>query len=171
VRGIKEWLLFGPEHSAKLKPTAKFSPDAICSGVDITQMTSLPVQQLRALERIQGGLFCRCAPGDALYIPAGYWHAALAVTPSMSLSSSCYLPAAGGPCVRLADFARRALHAAGYYRFGTPDGCTCHAADGRPPATHLSPPKKRRAEEEEEQEQEQEQEEYVQQDGDGEGEE
>jgi len=139
VRGIKEWLLFGPEHSDKLRPSAKFSPDAVNSAIDITRLAALPVPQLRALERCSGGQYARLSSGDALYVPAGTWHAAVGLTPSISLNSSCHLPAAGGPCARLSQFARVAAHNAGYYRR---DGCTCHAADhpatqGRPPVDAL----------------------------------
>ena len=126
LRGVKEWLLFPPEHSDKMRPSLKYSPDAVNSSIDITRLSSLPVTQLRALERCTGGQYTRLSPGDALYIPAGTWHAAVSLSPSMSLSSSCHLPAAGGPCARLADIARRSAHEAGYYRRG-PHGCTCHS--------------------------------------------
>jgi hypothetical protein len=134
LRGVKEWLLFPPELSDKLRPSAKYSPDAVNSAIDITRLSSLPVTQLRALERCTGGQYTRLSPGDVLYIPAGTWHAAVSLSPSMALSSSCHLPAAGGPCARLADIARRTAHEAGYYRRGA--GCTCHSSEqaAAPPA-------------------------------------
>jgi len=144
LRGTREWLLFPPDCAQLLRPSGKYAPRALCSAIDLTAMASLPPAHLRALEQAQGR-FTRLAAGDVLFIPAGWWHAAVNAEPCLSLTSRRELPL--GPCGWLARAAAEAAHDCGLYAFGW---CTCHehlrlrrkrpSAAAAQPKTPRSPP-------------------------------
>ena len=121
LRGVKEWLLFPPEAAEALRPTRKFMPGGRCAGVDIADRGASPAA-LKAFERAKGGLYVRCLPGDVLYVPAGWWHAAVSAEPSLTVSSSAALVAL--PCGALVRAARERAHARGLLGKGW---CTCHS--------------------------------------------
>ena len=118
LRGVKEWLLFAPDQSALLRPTRKYLRGGACAGVDICNLGA-DAPALRSFERASG-LFARAEPGDVLFIPAGWWHAAVAEEPGLTVSSA---RRGGGPCGALADAAAAWAHEEGYLAQGW---CVCH---------------------------------------------
>jgi lysine-specific demethylase 8 len=117
LRGVKEWLLFAPEHGAAMKPSRKYAAGATLSEIDITDLGARPAA-LRAFERARG-LYARAEPGDVLYVPARTWHAAVAGEPSLTVASAC--DRNPGPCAALANAAAAVAHEWSRARW-----CVCH---------------------------------------------
>jgi hypothetical protein len=120
LRGVKEWILFPPEAASALRPTRKYMPAGRCAGVDISDLGASPAA-LKAFERAKGGLYVRCLPGDVLYVPAGWYHAAVSADPSLTVTSACAL--SGWPCGAVGRALREKAHARGLLSAGW---CTCH---------------------------------------------
>jgi lysine-specific demethylase 8 len=122
LRGVKEWLLFAPEHGAAMRDSRKYGFGSTMSEIDITDLGARPAA-LRAFERARGA-YARAEPGDVLYLPAGTWHAAVAAEPSLTVSSSCARNP--GPCAALTDAAASAAHEWRAARGGGGGWCVCH---------------------------------------------
>lgn len=79
IHGKKEWLIFSPEFSANVFPS-------------INRKMYLESDRYRTIADIESSKIGVIAyrvtlnPGDLLYVPAFYWHAAKPLTPSVSIS-------------------------------------------------------------------------------------
>jgi lysine-specific demethylase 8 len=126
VRGVKEFLLFPPENRAYMCESKKYDWGATLSDINISKLAEQPRESAAFAQA--NGLYARCEPGDALFVPKQTWHAVVALEPSISLAVfGLTLPEiilGGGP----SEF-RSLLHKMHLYRWGN---CTCHKMDGTP---------------------------------------
>ena len=126
VRGVKEFLLFPPENRPHLCESRKYDWGATLSDIDISRLDEQPVERA-AFAKAQG-LYARCEPGDALFVPKQTWHCVVALEPSISLAVfGLTLPEiilGGGP-----SEVRSLLHKLHLYRWGN---CTCHKMTAPP---------------------------------------
>ena len=82
MHGRKRVVLFSPGHSQRLLPEA--APH--CLSEHGTRYARLPLEEV--LEGLGGrGHLVTLQPGDALYIPNGWWHAVEALDESVSVSA------------------------------------------------------------------------------------
>jgi lysine-specific demethylase 8 len=121
LAGTKELVLIPPEQSGNMYPNSKFDYGARLSKVDgfAPDLIRFP----RYKEALAHARRYTLTPGDALYIPRGYWHQAESLTPTISLSGFT-----ANLWERLTVFnwerLRAAAHKLGLYKHGN---CTCHA--------------------------------------------
>ena len=120
VRGVKEFLLFPPENTPHMHRSRKYDWGATLSDINIAKLDEQPA--LAADFAKTHGLYARCEPGDALFVPKHTWHCVVAREPSISLAVfGLTLPEIlinGG-----AAEVRNLLHKLHLYRWGN---CTCH---------------------------------------------
>ena len=128
VRGVKEFLLFPPENRPNMCPSQKYDWGATLSDIDISRLAEQPKESAAFAKT--NGLYARCEPGDALFVPKQTWHCVVALEPSISLAVfGLTLPEIvleGGP-----SELRSLLHKLHLYRWGN---CTCHKMDAAPKA-------------------------------------
>ena len=123
MRGVKELLLFPPSQAHALPLTAKYDPGARLCAVDVTRIADGGGAAEAAAAGARGW-HVRLEAGDTLYIPKGTFHAVVALSPSLSISSFGHAPlelVTNGLLIELRD----ALHRAGLLRWGD---CSCHGA-------------------------------------------
>ena len=122
VRGVKEFLLFPPENRPHMCESQKYDWGATLSDINISKLDEQPRERESFAKA--NGLYARCEPGDALFVPKQTWHCVVALQPSISLAVfGLTLPEiilGGGP----SEF-RSLLHKMHLYRWGN---CTCHLA-------------------------------------------
>ncbi len=120
VRGVKEFLLFPPENTPLMHTSQKYDWGATLSDTNISKLPEQP--EFAADFAKAKGLYARCEPGDALFVPKQTWHCVVALEPSISLAVfGLTLPEiiVGGGAAE----ARNLLHNLHLYRWGN---CTCH---------------------------------------------
>ncbi len=120
VKGVKEFLLFPPENAENMCQSRKYDWGATLSDINISKLNQQPRES--AMFAKTNGLYARCEPGDALFVPKQTWHCVVALEPSISLAVfGLTLPEViiGGG----ASEVRNLLHRMRLYRWGN---CTCH---------------------------------------------
>jgi hypothetical protein len=120
VRGTKEVLLFGPAQTRHLSPGRKFDWGTTLSDTDITRLANRSRPSV-AFDRARG-LYARVEAGDALFIPKRWWHAVVAMEPSISLAVFGLTPAEVVIDGGISEL-KHLLHLLRLYRWGN---CTCH---------------------------------------------
>jgi Cupin-like domain len=120
VKGVKEFLLFPPENAENMCESRKYDWGATLSDINISKLEQQPKESAKFAKT--NGLYARCEPGDALFVPKQTWHCVVALEPSISLAVfGLTLPeiiVGGG-----ASEVRNLLHKMRLYRWGN---CTCH---------------------------------------------
>ena len=128
VAGVKEFLLFPPENAQHMCESQKYDWGATLSDINISKLNQSS-KEAASFARASG-LYARCEPGDALFVPKETWHCVVALQPSISLAVfGLTLPEiiiGGG-----ASEFRSLLHKLRLYRWGN---CTCHKM-AKAPAT------------------------------------
>ncbi len=122
VRGAKEVVVFSPDQSPHMSQGRKFDWGATLSDTDITRLADQP-RERAAFDRARG-LYARVEAGDALFIPKRWWHAVVAMEPSISFAVFGLTPLEvvfNGGRAEL----KRLFHTLRLYRWGN---CTCHKA-------------------------------------------
>jgi lysine-specific demethylase 8 len=120
VRGVKEVIIFPPDQARFMCKSRKYDWGATLSDINISILDEQPRE--RELFAKARGWYARVEAGDALFIPATYWHSVVALEPSISLAVFGLTPweiVRGG----LPSECRGLLHRLGLYRRGN---CTCH---------------------------------------------
>jgi hypothetical protein len=119
VRGRKRVTFIAPQYTEDLYPSDKFDFYAKLSEVDgFCPDLQRHARFARARDAEQT---FELLPGDAVYIPAGWWHRAESLTPSISLAG---FMANRWDFVRLGpEHLRQLLHRIGLYKRGH---CSCH---------------------------------------------
>ncbi|MCA9541633.1 MAG: cupin-like domain-containing protein [Myxococcales bacterium] len=125
IVGRKRVTLISPAWSADVYPSPKFDPYARLSLVDAfaPDFARFPRYRTALTHELQVVL----EPGDAVYIPRGWWHTAQSLSASISIAGFWETRWARATVMLLEDV-RRALHRVGVYKRGH---CTCHPAAGQ----------------------------------------
>lgn len=117
IRGRKLVHLVPPEGSAGLYPSDKWDYGAVLSGVDALAPDLERHPLFAGVEPASVVL----EPGDALYIPHGWWHHIVSLEPAISVN--CF----GHTHTRFAWVEAREMGKALLHRLGLyADDCTCH---------------------------------------------
>lgn len=123
IVGRKELVVIPPESTAGMYPSAKFDTYARLSLVDGFNPDFLRFPRYR--DALQSASTYTLLPGDALYIPRGFWHQAQSFTATISLSG--FMANRWEKLtVQWPEAIRIALHRLGLYKRGL---CTCHSAE------------------------------------------
>lgn len=117
IRGRKLVHLAPPEDSARLYPSDKWDYGAVLSSVDALAPDLERHPRFAGLEPSSVVL----EPGDALYIPHGWWHHIVSLEPAISVNCFAYTHTRFAWC-EARELAKAALHRFGLYA----DDCTCH---------------------------------------------
>jgi lysine-specific demethylase 8 len=118
LRGRKGLILFPPSPLNRLYLSPKFETGTVLSAVDLREPDWVRFPRLRELVPI----VCILEAGDAIYIPAGWWHYVVSETPSISLTSFAgYVSHVVRGLFWQAPLIL--LHLAGLYKRGN---CICH---------------------------------------------
>ncbi|MBX3248099.1 MAG: cupin-like domain-containing protein [Myxococcales bacterium] len=103
LRGSKRVVLFSPWQTPWLYPRSPLSAAAQFSRLDLSR----PLPADRSWARRARGVECTLAPGDALFIPGGWWHYVEHAEPCASLSLRWW-PPTRAPVLAAASLYKRA---------------------------------------------------------------
>ena len=133
LRGSKEFLLFPPSAVHALPASGKYDAGAVPVRLDVTNLPAASADDLAQFNTVQGAMYVRVNPGDSLYVPKGWYHSVIALTPSISLSTFAHTPyelvTLGAPME-----AMHWAHCMGLWRWGY---CCCHVAGAPRPKSGL----------------------------------
>lgn len=128
VRGTKELLLFPPDQTPHMCISGKYNLGSVLSQINISRLSDQP-RESAEFEKTRG-FYARVEAGDALFIPKHWWHAVVALEPSISLGtfglSILEILTAGA----WSEF-KNVLHRLRLYRWRN---CICHESPKQPPA-------------------------------------
>lgn len=122
IAGRKRVTFVPPARSAEVYPSDKFDCFARLSLVDAFNPDFQRFPRYRQALAAERQVVLE--PGDAVYIPSGWWHTARSLAPSISLAGFFARPIDYITAVWPEEL-RLALHNRGLYKRGN---CTCHAA-------------------------------------------
>lgn len=118
LSGRKRFVLFGPDQTEHLYPSDIYEWTTEFSAVDL-RLRDLSHYPNAARAR---GVVTVLEPGDVLFLPGLWWHAAWCLEPCVSLNGWFYTPRVLIQRRVLREVARAALHKLGLY---AKDRCTC----------------------------------------------
>ncbi len=72
--------------------SGKFDIGARLCKLDITSLHKTSADDLAAFAATEGAKYARLGPGDVLFLPKGWFHAVIALTPSVSVTTFGYSP-------------------------------------------------------------------------------
>lgn len=119
VAGQKRFLLFAPDEADNLYPTDVYEWTTVFSGVDFRAPDLERYPRVRRAAPLEAQL----TPGDVLFIPVRWWHAAWCLSPCVSLNGWWFTPRLLASGALWREFARAAAHRIGLV---AKDRCTCH---------------------------------------------
>jgi hypothetical protein len=118
IAGQKRFLLFGPDQSPHLYPADIYEWTTVFSSVDFRAPDPArhpAIARARGVEAVLG-------PGDVLFLPGLWWHAAWCMTPCISLNGWWYGPEVLVAPRVLREVVKAALHKVGLH---ARNRCTC----------------------------------------------
>lgn len=108
--------MFPPSESGHMATTRKFDWGATCSGVNVANLAGEPPCKRASFAKARG-IHARLEPGDSLFVPKGYWHSVVALSPSVSISVFGMTALEQATRGLLINFLYL-VHAMGLYRWG-----------------------------------------------------
>ncbi len=118
IHGRKRFVLFGPDQSRHMYPTDIYEWTTVFSAVDLRCPDP---SRFPAVTRAEG-FEAMLEPGDVLFIPIRWWHAAWCLSACVSLNGWWFGPSLLASWRLWREAVRAALHRAGLY---AKDRCTC----------------------------------------------
>lgn len=118
LKGKKLLLLASPKYKKEMYINRKFDDGAVSSKVDINNFDEAKFPKFKNVDFFSFIL----EPGDAIYIPKGWWHYVKSLESSISVNNFGYFPKEM-LTTHLIESVQMRLHMRGLYRA---NNCTCH---------------------------------------------